>query len=240
MRDDLTGLVLAGGASQRMGADKALLDVGGRPLVAYVAQRLSAVCATVLVAPGDRTLPGLPWERIDDRVAGEGPLAGILGGLAAAGTPLVAVAGVDMPELSPSVYLELAARWDGGPAVVPVRDGRLEPLHAVYATSALAAFAKLFDAGERSPTRALELLGATTHHVDAAGRWAASLNTPQDLARFRDRFDDAPVDRSGAGSPSDRGVERSGETKGLPATGAADYPARAHGDVRRGSHGHRN
>lgn len=182
---EMTGLVLAGGASRRMGADKALIDVDGRPLVAHVAERLETICSSVLVAPGARPLPDLPWTTVADRAAGAGPLAGILGGLAAATTPLVAVVGVDMPAFSPDLLVELAQRWEHEPAVVPVADGRIQPLHGVYSTSAFRSLAALFDAGERSPTRALELAGAALHDVSGSAPWAVSLNTADELARFR-------------------------------------------------------
>lgn len=183
--DELTGLVLAGGGSRRMGRDKALLEIDGRPLVERVAGRLTTVCGRVLIAAGQRPLPSLPWDRVNDRVAGAGPLAGILGGMAAATTPLLAVAAVDMPDVDPGVFVTLAERWDGrAVAVVPLRAGRLEPLHAVYATAALGSLAELFDAGERSPTRAVTRLAATTVPVDDDGAWAGNLNAPADVARF--------------------------------------------------------
>jgi molybdopterin-guanine dinucleotide biosynthesis protein A len=182
--DELTGLVLAGGRSRRMGTDKALLAVDGRPLLWRVAERLAEVCPRVVVAAGTRPLPPLPWDRVDDRVAGAGPLAGIIGGLGVTTTPLLAVAAVDMPGVSPAVFTELASRWDGrAPAVVPRRAGRLEPLHAVWATSALPDLTALFDAGERSPTRVLERLAATVVPIGGDGAWAVSVNTPADLAR---------------------------------------------------------
>jgi molybdopterin-guanine dinucleotide biosynthesis protein A len=170
-----------------MGADKALIDVHGHPLIVHVATRLATVCASVLVAPGARPLPDLPWTQVDDRVPGEGPLAGILGGLVAAPTELVAVVGVDMPGFRPDVLATLGQRWDGEPAVVPVVVGRLQPLHAVYAVGALPRLAALFDAGERSPTRALERVGAAFHEISEPAPWVSSLNTADDLARFRGR-----------------------------------------------------
>ena len=181
----MTGLVLAGGASRRMGSDKALLDIDGRPLVEHVARRLSGVCVEVLVAPGDRALAGLTWPLVADRVLGQGPLAGILGGLAVARTALMAVAAVDMPEVDAGVLADLADRWDdAADAVVPVVAGRPQPLHAVYATAALATLAEAFDAGERSVLGALARGDAIYHTVDD-GQWAINLNTPEDLRRYR-------------------------------------------------------
>lgn len=181
---ELTGLVLAGGRSRRMGTDKALLELDGRPLLWRVAEQLGEVCPRVIVAAGSRPLPPLPWERVADRVAGAGPLAGIIGGLGVTTTPLLAVAAVDMPAVSPAVFVDLAGRWDGrSPAVVPRSAGRLQPLHAVWATAALPDLIALFDAGERSPTRALARLASTVVSIDGEGAWAASLNTPADIAR---------------------------------------------------------
>lgn len=193
--DELTGLVLAGGRSRRMGRDKALLEVDGRLLVEHVARRLASICGRVLIAPGDLALPHLPWEAVADREPGAGPLAAILGGLAATRTPLLAVVAVDMPDADPAVLVDLASRWDGwSEAVVPRHAGRLEPLHAVYAAAALPRVAALFDAGERSPTRVLARSAVIVVEIDDAA-WAGNLNTPADVARRFGRPGPVAVER---------------------------------------------
>ena len=169
-----------------MGEDKAFLDVDGRVLVVYVAETLASVCETVLVASGSRRLQGLPWQQVEDVAPDTGPLGGILAALAVADTPLVAVAAVDMPDLRPQLYRDLAGIWDGEAGVLPVVDGQPQPLHAVYATAAMQDLAALFHAGERSPARALTRLGALEIELPA-GAWTFSLNTPDDLRRFRSR-----------------------------------------------------
>lgn len=186
----LTGLVLAGGGSTRMGRDKALLEVGGRRLVDRVGAALEAVCAEVLVASGDgRRLAGLPWPQVADAQPDAGPLAGILAGLRGATTPLVAVVAVDMPRASPPLLLHLAALWAGEPAVVPVAAGRPQPLHAVWAADAAGRVAALLAAGERSPTRAVAALGARLAgpselpEAERDGRFAVNINRPADLRR---------------------------------------------------------
>jgi molybdopterin-guanine dinucleotide biosynthesis protein A len=185
MNDELTGLVLAGGRSRRMGTDKALLQIDGRPLVHRVAERLSVVCTTVLVASGPRPLHDLPWPHVDDHATGVGPLAGIVGGLAVATTRLVAVAAVDMPDLDAQVLRGLADSWDGEVAVVPVAAGHAQPLHAVYAVSGLPGLRAAVDAGARSVTRVLRDLDAVFVDVTGPAPWADNLNTPGDLARFQ-------------------------------------------------------
>ena len=185
----LTGLVLAGGASSRMGQDKLILTLHGRRLIDRACEALAPVCQRVLVAPRDGWIPGLSQDEVDD-AEGQGPLAGIVGGLRAAKTPLVAVVGGDMPFVSGAVLQRLAAAWNGEPVVAPRAGDRVQPLHAVYATAAVEDFAGLLAAGEASPTAALEALGGTVWDAadydpdGTAGPFWTSVNSPEDLARL--------------------------------------------------------
>src|SRR5512133_599706 len=79
-----TAIVLAGGKSTRMGRPKALLPVGGEPLIARVVRTLRAVVDEVVVvsAPG-QPVPVLPARVVHDEVAYLGPLSGIRHGVAA-------------------------------------------------------------------------------------------------------------------------------------------------------------
>lgn len=182
----MTGLVLAGGRSSRMGMDKALLRVHGHRLVDIAIDRLREVCERVLVVRGSRRIEGLQVEQLSD--AGGGPLVGIVAGLRAATTDLVAVIGVDMPRADPAVLRTLSQLWEGGPAAAPVVGGAVQPLHAVYATAWTSRFAALVAAGERSPRRALAVLEAQLVDDSAWGPVAAtadftrSVNSPEDLA----------------------------------------------------------
>jgi molybdenum cofactor guanylyltransferase len=120
-------------------------------------------------------------------VTDAGPMAGIVAGLEAAGTDLVAVVAVDLPLASADVLDALASSWDGEPAVVPLVDGRLQPLHAVYSRDAAPALRQRLEAGLRSPTNAVAALGARVvgtdgwSHLDPGGSFARNINRPEDL-----------------------------------------------------------
>ena len=157
-----TGVVLAGGASSRLGRDKALATVGGRPMLTRVADAVSVACSETLVA-GDPTgredleLPGgARW--IPDRYAGKGPLAGLHAGLAEARHDLVVAVGCDMPFLNGLLLVLLlrVAEEDRElyQAVVPRVGGRLQPLHAVYHRSCVRQAEELLDT-EESPAHSL-------------------------------------------------------------------------------------
>src|ERR671916_2240113 len=88
----LSGLVLAGGRSRRMGADKAILHVDCERLIDRTVRILQSCCAEVLVASGDgRRLSGLEVSQIADAMADTGPLGGLVAGLQVAAHDLVAV-----------------------------------------------------------------------------------------------------------------------------------------------------
>lgn len=183
-RVGLTGLVLAGGASRRMGADKALLIQGGVPLVVRAARLLAPICDRVLVASGPRPL-GRGLEEIPDALPGVGPLGGLLAGLERASAPLVAVLAVDLPAADPAVLVRLAAAWDGEAAVVPVVQGRPQPLHAVWATEAAGQLRAYLERGGRRVQEAVTELGARLADEAVWGPadpgFARNLNRPGDL-----------------------------------------------------------
>ncbi|MGD9696214.1 MAG: molybdenum cofactor guanylyltransferase [Thermoleophilia bacterium] len=157
------GIVLVGGRSERMGATKAGLEWGDGTLLDAVVTALTPAVERVVVvrAPG-QTLPDLP-DRVgltEDRVAGRGPLEGMLAGLRAVapGHERAVVVAVDMPFMTPALAVRLLAGLDGGAdAAVPRIGGQAQPLAAAYRTALIGVLSGLLETGER---RAGALLAA--------------------------------------------------------------------------------
>jgi len=147
----LTGVILAGGHSRRMGQNKALLPVGGRALVEVVAARLreAGLGPLVLVAndPEPYARTGLPV--VPDALPPGHPLVGVYSGVLHAGGPAF-VCACDMPFLSPALVAHMAALSDGVDAVVPRHGRKYEPLHAVYTPACLDAIRRCVAEGRRS------------------------------------------------------------------------------------------
>ena len=119
-------LVLAGGASSRMGRDKASLELGGRSLLARVLDCLGTCCAPLVVsARAGQVLPALEraYLRVDDPVAGAGPLVGLvagLGRLAELGVAEAYVGACDAAALSEAHVEFMLARLQAGTGAAAV------------------------------------------------------------------------------------------------------------------------
>jgi molybdenum cofactor guanylyltransferase len=187
-----SGLILCGGGSRRMGQEKALIPVEGRPLVLRVAERLGRISDPVILAPGQPGRLGeLGFPEVADEVPEAGPLGGLCAGLAASPHALMAVVAADMPFASPEVMALLARALRGEDAVVPVTPHGREPLHAVYATAALPIMREALAGGRLALRRVLLELRVRTvpetewHRADPSGRFALNLNRAEDMALLR-------------------------------------------------------
>lgn len=147
-RSTAVGVVLAGGASRRMGRDKATLPWRGTTLAAHAARTLTdaGLAEVVLADAGRVVVPGL--VSLPD-AAGAGPAAGLLAAAAARPGRTLAVLACDLPAVTPALLRALLAL--PGDLALPRRDGRPEPLCAVWRPAALAALRANVAAGVVAP-----------------------------------------------------------------------------------------
>jgi molybdopterin-guanine dinucleotide biosynthesis protein A len=133
-------MILAGGLSSRFGRDKALMDFGGKPLIAHIVGKLRGLGDEWIVSIGKshaaedyrRVLPK-DTLIVEDTVDFQGPLAGFMTALNECKCNLCFLAACDMPFIEPNVVEYLFSESSTYAGAVPRwRDGKLEPLHAVY------------------------------------------------------------------------------------------------------------
>ncbi len=155
--------ILAGGQSSRMGHDKAMLEIGGKALVARAAQTLAPLAATVSVVGEQRRAAEFGLPVLTDCWPGAGPLGAIATALMSASNAWIFVLACDMPYVSGEWLTWLfdqatSAPADSFDALVPVTTNGLEPLCAMYRADCAAALAKAVDAGVRKVTNGLAVL----------------------------------------------------------------------------------
>jgi molybdenum cofactor guanylyltransferase len=208
------GFVQAGGGSTRFGADKALVEFGGKTLLARTVELVASVCdETKIVAPlekyGNVTVPILA-----DRWPGQGPLGGILTALhhcnerpgRSTATETVAsdrgtnayalILSCDMPFLTREwlAYLCDQAMKSTAQVIVPESESGLEPLCACWRTDAVSTVQAAFDGGVRKVTEAMKRLPmevldeSAWKRFDTDGLLFWNMNTPADYEEARRVF----------------------------------------------------
>jgi len=145
-RDDITGLVLAGGQGRRMGSvDKGLVELNGRPLAAHVIERFSPQVGPLLVNANQHRerYAAFGYPVVADAFPGfAGPLAGLHAGMAAAATPLIATSPCDSPFLPNDLVARLASAFDAQPIDIAVARTFEQP-HPVFSLVRCAVFPHL-------------------------------------------------------------------------------------------------
>ena len=172
-RDDLTGVLLVGGASRRFGSPKALARIGGETLAERAWRLLGSVCGEQIAVGKVADGLALPFELVDDGTPVRAPLAGVVAGLRAARNDVCVVLPVDCPFVSASALLTLAD------ACRDAARPQTGPLPGAYRRSALPVLERRLAAAQLALKDAVAELDARVVELDPAE--LANVNTPDEL-----------------------------------------------------------
>lgn len=191
---DVTGIILAGGLSRRLGRDKAVEPINGQPLIGRVMDALSRIADELVVVVNTpqrgRELP-LPDSAVVavDIHPNAGSLGGIFTGLSAASNQWGIVAACDMPFLNLNLLSHLLSFRESHDAVVPVIDHRPEPTHAAYSKVCLSAIETRLEAGDLKIARFFDdvrvkyVSQRQVEEIDPGRISFFNVNTEEDLTR---------------------------------------------------------
>ena len=192
----VSGVVLAGGQSRRLGRDKAVELLGGRPIIRRVLERVAGLTSENIVVVADQArgdaLPLLEDTRVAmDVYPGMGSLGGIFSGLAAAENEWAMVTACDMPFLNSNLLGYLLSLREGADVVAPVVEGRPEPTHALYSRECMPFIEERLRAEELKITgfyggvRVRYVEEGEIRRFDPELLSFFNVNSPQDLERAR-------------------------------------------------------
>ena len=190
---DVAGYILVGGKSSRFGRDKALVDIGRRPLVLRVADALAHLTGTVTLVGSPEKYRHLGLRVIPDALADFGPLAGILAALEDSNSAWNLLVACDMPGISSEFlsFLLATARESQADVILPLdTEGRAEPLCAAYSLGSQEAIRQAVERGTHKVTAAFDglrvrrLMPAEYAGFDPEGRLFANLNSPGDWEKL--------------------------------------------------------
>jgi molybdopterin-guanine dinucleotide biosynthesis protein A len=193
-RHDITGVILIGGKSLRMGTDKAFLELAGKSLFQGVLEIFRESFERISLV-GDRkerfAAFGLPV--FGDIFPGSA-LGGLYTGLYRAETEYIFVSACDLPYPSKGVLEYLCSLRNGFDGVVPVTKHGYEPLFALYARSCLEPMRELLESGNLCVydfyprVRIRKVPSGEWAHLDKDGRSFLNINTPDEFARLGKGF----------------------------------------------------
>ena len=188
----ITGIVLAGGKSLRMGKDKGMVLFRRKPLAQYSIDMLSLFCDRILISSNNPAYTIFGHEVIPDELTGAGPMAGIASCLSQSSTDINLVLSCDMPLADPVIFRTLLGLAEGMTFVVPVdASGRTEPLCALYKKSSLAIMHKML-AGQNYRMTSLygqagcRMVTPDEYPIAYQDAWFMNLNTLEDIQQAGD------------------------------------------------------
>jgi molybdenum cofactor guanylyltransferase len=186
---DVTGVILVGGKSSRMGLDKAFLEIEGVPLFERVLHVFrAAFTRTILIGSSAERFAGYCLTLYPDIYPGS-PLGGLYTALVHAGTPYIFISACDMPFPSSAVARYLVSLRDGFDAVVAQSADGYEPLFALYATSCREPARRFLESGnfcivDLYPGMNVRYVPmAELAGLDDEERAFVNVNTPEEFAR---------------------------------------------------------
>ena len=191
----MTGLIIAGGKSRRLGVDKRFLDIGGRTCLQRVLDSYRGIFEDVLiVADTVEPFKSLGVRVVVDLIPGRAALGGLYTGLHYAASERVFAAAADMPWIDPATIQIVLDRVCAGDIVIPDLEGKLQPMHAVYSKSCLPFLRALVEAGTlkmqelcKCPELRVQRIPQSAFTaVDPDLRSFFNINTPEDLAQAKE------------------------------------------------------
>ncbi len=183
---EASAVILAGGASSRMGQDKSLMLFDGKPLIQRVWEQLSGRFGDILISTNESDKYAfLDARSVPDLVPGSGPLMGIRTAVEAARHDRVFVTACDIPVIDFDLVERMLVLAEDFDCVIPRSRVGHEPLFAVYRKSAIPAMCDVLDSGERRISAVFPKV--RTHAFDLGpAEWYRNLNTREDVAAYLD------------------------------------------------------
>lgn len=130
--ENITGIILAGGKSSRMGSDKGMIVLNGKKFIEYILSALIPNVNEVIIIANNKNYDYLGYKVYEDLIKDCGPLAGIYTGLMNSKTEKNIVVGCDIPFITSDLIKYIIEHSNEADIAVPVYKDKIEPLCAFY------------------------------------------------------------------------------------------------------------
>lgn len=180
MHEKVTGIIIAGGKSNRMGKNKALVKYRHQRLIDCAIQIFDPV-VDFLIISSNTSLPNVPYVMVKDEIKDIGPLGGLYTALKKSHTQNNIVIACDIPNVSSEFYDRLVKKLEGFDAAVAEHsNGKIEPLVAAYSKSIIPTIEECIDNKDYKLINLLKRIN-TNHVITRRSSMFVNINTPDDL-----------------------------------------------------------
>jgi len=178
-----TAIILSGGKSLRMGEDKGLMKIEGKPMIKYVIETVEQLTKQIMIIANNKAYQIFHYPVYKDSIKDKGPLGGIVEGLSRSTSDFNWVLSCDTPYLEQGLLTDLMLELKKeNQAVIVEHSNRKHPLIAVYHRSSLPVFEKQLDQNDLKLSNALNKLKMKTLNIDHLDKKiVANINSKKDL-----------------------------------------------------------
>lgn len=188
---DITGIILAGGKSSRMGSDKGLLAFNNSTFISHIIDAVKPLVAEVLIVSHNERYDAFGYKRIEDVIENSGPLAGLYSGLYHSKTKYNLVLSCDVPLINSEVLNKLFDAFEDNIDVIQIQSqNRTMPLIAIYKKECLSTCKTLLLQGEKRLRTAVAQLNTKTVVIDSElDLYVRNINTLKDLNEIQNAIE---------------------------------------------------
>lgn len=189
-KNNITGIILAGGKSTRMGMDKGFLLLNEKPFVQYSIDALRPLVSEIMIVSDNPNYDAFELKRINDITKNSGPVAGICSGLEASSTEYNLVLSCDIPLISSEILQTIIDAIDDTSEIIQVEsNGKTMPLIALYKRHVKNTFNKLLEANERRLRIAIKSCHSKSIELKQEHEFCTmNVNTKKELKAVEDAY----------------------------------------------------
>jgi len=179
----ITGIILAGGKSSRMGTEKGFVMYKNKAFIQHIIEAIQPLVDKIIIVSNNPDYDILKLKRVPDLIENAGPLAGVYTGLSFSETKNNLVISCDVPLINSETLSLLIDHVDNDTDVVQLKSrGKSMPLIAMYKKQSANVFLTLLNEGERRLRVAIKQLKVTTITLDKnQEKFTTNINTPSNL-----------------------------------------------------------
>jgi len=190
-KKNITGIILAGGKSSRMGTDKGFLSLKGHRFVEHIIKTIQPLVHKIIIVSNNSDYDVFKQKRVDDIIKDAGPLAGLHSGLYHSETEINLVLSCDIPFINDTVINKLIEAYNEESDVIQIKSqGMIMPLIAIYKRECFHLFSTLLETGERRLQFAVTKLNSKTILIDDdQNQNVRNINTKSQYKALIDEFE---------------------------------------------------